>query len=53
VDLEVDVCIQPDSTVKVLDVEKFEKVKEKGFISKKLFEAVKEETKRFSEANTI
>ncbi|MEM2970892.1 MAG: DUF402 domain-containing protein [Candidatus Bathyarchaeia archaeon] len=43
VDLEVDVCVQPDGTVKVLDVEKLEKALEKGFISKKLFEIVKDE----------
>ncbi|MEM2995096.1 MAG: DUF402 domain-containing protein [Candidatus Bathyarchaeia archaeon] len=42
VDLEVDVCVQPDGTVKVLDVEKLEKALEKGFISKKLFEVVME-----------
>jgi Ribonuclease G/E len=42
VDLEVDICIHPDGTIKVLDMEKLEKALEKGFISKKLFETVKE-----------
>ena len=45
VDLEVDVCIKPDGTVKILDMEKLEKVLEKGFISRKLFEIVKEKVK--------
>jgi Ribonuclease G/E len=42
VDLEVDVCVQPDGMVKVLDMAKLEKALEKGFLSKKLFETVKE-----------
>jgi len=45
VDLEVDVCIKPDGTVKILDMEKLEKVLEKDFISRKLFEIVKEKVK--------
>jgi hypothetical protein len=45
VDLEVDVCIKPDGTVKILDMEKLEKALEKGFISRKLFEIVKEKVK--------
>jgi len=49
VDLEVDVCTQPNGTVKVLDMEKLEKALEKGFISRKLFEIVKEETGRIVE----
>jgi hypothetical protein len=53
VDLEVDVCIHPDGTSKILDVEKLEKALEKGLISKKLFETVKEETKRVTEVNAI
>jgi hypothetical protein len=53
VDLEVDVCIQPDGAVKVLDVEKLEKAFEKGFISKKLFEIVKEKAKEISAVNAI
>jgi predicted RNA-binding protein associated with RNAse of E/G family len=46
VDLEVDVCIKPDGTVKILDMEKLEKALEKGFISRKLFEIVKEKVKK-------
>ncbi|MDI6690928.1 MAG: DUF402 domain-containing protein [Candidatus Bathyarchaeota archaeon] len=42
VDLEVDVCIKPNGSVQVLDVEKLEKALENGFISKRLFETVKE-----------
>jgi predicted RNA-binding protein associated with RNAse of E/G family len=45
IDLEVDVCIKPDGTVKVLDIEKLEKALEKGFISKTLFEMVKEKVR--------
>ena len=45
VDLEVDVCIQPDGTAKILDVEKLEKALEYGFISKTLFKIVKEKVK--------
>jgi Ribonuclease G/E len=41
VDLEVDICIYPDGTVKVLDVDKLEKALEKGVISKSIFENVK------------
>lgn len=51
VDLEVDVCIQPDGTAKVLDMEKLEKALENGFISKRLFEIVKEKVKEIREAN--
>jgi hypothetical protein len=51
VDLEVDVCIQPDGTVKVLDMEKLEKALENGFISKKIFEAVKEKVKEVKKTN--
>jgi len=53
VDLEVDVCIQPDGTVKVLDMEKLEKALENGFISKSLFEIVKEKVKKITEANFV
>ncbi|MGQ9530256.1 MAG: DUF402 domain-containing protein [Candidatus Bathycorpusculaceae bacterium] len=42
VDLEVDVCIQPNGAAKVLDMEKLERALEGGFISTKLFETVKE-----------
>jgi Rne/Rng family ribonuclease len=53
VDLEVDGCIHPDGTNKILDVEKLEKALEKGYISKKLFEKVKEKVKKATEANVI
>jgi hypothetical protein len=50
VDLEVDVCIQPNGTVYVLDLEKLEKALEKGFISKGLFEIVKGKTNEIASA---
>jgi len=50
VDLEVDICIQPDGTVKILDAEKLEKALEKSFISKKLFQIVEEKTKEITHA---
>jgi hypothetical protein len=49
VDLEVDVCICPDGIVKVLDIEELEKALEKGFISKRLFEIIKEKVKEITE----
>lgn len=52
-DLEVDVCIQPDCTVRTLDMEKLEKALEKGFISKTLFEMAKEKVKEIREVNAI
>lgn len=51
VDLEVDVCIYPDGKVKVLDMEKLEIAVESGYISKALFETVKEEVKKITEVN--
>lgn len=45
VDLEVDVCICPDGTSKILDMEKLEKALEKGFISKTLFDLINEKVK--------
>ena len=45
VDLEVDICIKPDGTIKVLDMEKLEKALEKGFVSQALLESVKENVK--------
>jgi len=45
IDLEVDVCIKPDDAIEVIDVEKLEKALEKGFISKTLFEIVKEKVR--------
>ncbi len=49
VDLEVDICVQPEGTVEVLDLEKLEKALERGFISKTLFEMVKEKVKTITE----
>ncbi|MEM3641481.1 MAG: DUF402 domain-containing protein [Candidatus Bathyarchaeia archaeon] len=40
VDLEVDICIQPDGTVKVLDMEKLEKALKNQVISQRLFAKV-------------
>ena len=45
VDLEADICVHSDGTVKIVDMEKLEKALEKGFISRKLFEIVKEKVK--------
>lgn len=53
VDLEVDISIRPDGTVKILDMEKLEKAFEKRFISKKLFEMVKEKAKEIAQTNTV
>ncbi len=49
VDLEVDISIQPNGTVHILDVEKLEKALEKGCISKKLFEMVKQKVNKITE----
>ncbi|MDH5481602.1 MAG: DUF402 domain-containing protein [Candidatus Bathyarchaeota archaeon] len=46
VDLEVDVCILPDGTVKTLDEKKLEKAEEKSFISKTLYESITEQVKK-------
>jgi Ribonuclease G/E len=51
VDLEVDVCNLPDGTSKILDMEKLEKALEKGYISRKLFEKIKEKAKEITESN--
>jgi hypothetical protein len=53
VDLEVDVCIYPDGTSKILDVEKLEKALEKCYISRKLFAMIKEKVKEIAEVNVI
>ena len=53
VDLEVDVCIYPDGTSKILDVEKLEKALEKNFISKKLYEIIKGKVKEIAEVNVV
>jgi predicted RNA-binding protein associated with RNAse of E/G family len=50
VDLEVDVCIQPNGAVQVLDLEKLEKALEKSFISKGLFEIVREKAHEMASA---
>ena len=42
VDLEVDICIRPDGTVKVLDMERLEKALENQVISQRLFAKVTE-----------
>jgi len=49
VDLEVDVCVQPSGAIKVLDMEKLEKALQNGFISKTLFETVKEKVRKIVE----
>jgi hypothetical protein len=53
VDLEVDVVIQPDGTIAILDMEKLDKALEKAFISRKLFEIVKEKTDQIVKANQL
>lgn len=52
VDLEVDICISVDGTVKILDMEKLEKTLERGFISKKLFETIKEKVNEIVQVQT-
>ena len=42
VDLEVDICLWPDNTYKILDMEKLESALNKGWISRALYEAVKQ-----------
>lgn len=42
VDLEVDVCVWPNGTVRKLDEEKLEKAAEEGLVTEKLVETVKE-----------
>ena len=51
VDLEVDVCIHPNGTNKILDMEKLEKALEKGFINRRLFGKIKEKAKEITEGN--
>jgi hypothetical protein len=53
VDLEIDVCISISGAKKVLDMEKLEVALQKGFISRKLFETVKEKTEEIVQANTV
>jgi len=42
VDLEVDVCVWPNGTVRKLDEEKLEKAVEEGLVTEKLVKIVKE-----------
>ncbi len=49
VDLEVDICIKPDCSIKILDMEKLEKALKEGLINKRLFEKVKTKTKELAE----
>jgi hypothetical protein len=51
VDLEIDVCIGLDGVKKVLDAEKLEQALENGYISKKLFEMIREKTRELTEGN--
>ena len=51
VDLEVDICNLPNVTNRILDMEKLEKTLEKGYISRKLFEKIKEKAKEITESN--
>ncbi|NWG11339.1 DUF402 domain-containing protein [Candidatus Bathyarchaeota archaeon] len=53
VDLEVDVCVAEDGTMKILDMEKLEKALERGFISKKLFQTAQEKVKEIVHANSV
>jgi len=48
VDLEVDVCLCPDSPCKIVDMEKLEQAHSKGYISRKLLEIIKEKVKETS-----
>ncbi|MGQ9551432.1 MAG: DUF402 domain-containing protein [Candidatus Bathycorpusculaceae bacterium] len=49
VDLEVDICIQPNGETRILDMDKLEKALEKGYISKELFELVKQKVNEIAE----
>jgi len=49
VDLEVDICIKPDGSTKILDMEKLEKALKEEFISRRLFEKVKAKAKELVE----
>ncbi|MBC7091651.1 MAG: DUF402 domain-containing protein [Nitrososphaeria archaeon] len=42
VDLEIDLCVYPDNSVKIVDEEKFEEALAKGVVSEKLYNVVKE-----------
>jgi len=48
VDLEVDVCIMPDGSCKIVDMEKLEKALGRSLISKMLFEKVTEKVKEIA-----
>ena len=49
VDLEVDICIKPDGSTKILDMEKLEKALKEELISRRLFEKVKAKAKELVE----
>jgi protein associated with RNAse G/E len=49
VDLEVDICIQPDGETRILDMDRLEKALEKGYVSQKLFEMVKQKVNEIAE----
>jgi protein associated with RNAse G/E len=50
VDLEVDVCVRPDDTIKVLDMEKLERALKRGMISETLFRVIKEKVEEITES---
>lgn len=50
-DSGVDVCIQPDGTMKILDMEKLEKALENELISKKIRKMVTEKLKEIKKTN--
>ncbi|MGQ9507079.1 MAG: DUF402 domain-containing protein [Candidatus Bathycorpusculaceae bacterium] len=51
VDLEVDVCIKPNGSVQILDMEKLKKALEKCLISKRLFETITEKANEIMHQN--
>ncbi len=53
VDLEVDVCVLPDGTVKVIDEDELEKAVSDGFVSEKLVALVKREVSKILETSEM
>jgi len=53
VDLEVDVCILPDESVRILDEDKLWKFVNKGFISRKLAEFALNQAKNVAEERSV
>ena len=49
VDLEVDVCVLPNGTTKILDEEKLQRAVEKGFITERLAKFVMEKSKKLAD----